>query len=39
MKRLLFAGAVALLFAACGHGSSKQDAGPTLTDAGCYLHP
>jgi hypothetical protein len=39
MKRAILAAAAAALFAACGHNSGTPDAGPTLTDAGCYLDP
>ena len=41
MKATLFGAASALLLSAACGGSSpgKPDAGPTLTDAGCYLNP
>ena len=38
MKTILFAAALALL-AACGSNSSPADAGPILTNSGCYLNP
>ena len=36
MKSIL--AGVAMLLAACGHASSAPDAGPVLTDAGCYVN-
>jgi hypothetical protein len=40
MRAILYCAALAALLAsACGKSSGAPDAGPVLTDAGCYLNP